>query len=121
PTTARNKRRAEAGEMERQSQEPNDKMDHPPKRKKKGGGRRDNLTEEQKRENHILSEQKRRDLIRQGFSELCSLVPELREGGYSKSVVLMHAAAFLQDLKLRVEKLREYVKQLEIVNGIVPA
>lgn len=121
PTTARNKRRAEAGDVERKSQEPNDKIDHPPKRKKKGGGRRDNLTEEQKRENHILSEQKRRDLIRQGFTELCSLVPELREGGYSKSVVLMHAAAFLQDLKLRVEKLREYVKQLEIANGVVPA
>ena len=38
---------------------------------------RENLTEEQKRANHIQSEQKRRNLIRTGFDELCSLVPSL--------------------------------------------
>lgn len=39
---------------------------------------RENLTEEQKRENHIKSEQKRRTLIREGFEDLNNLVPGLR-------------------------------------------
>ena len=59
---------------------------------------RENLTEEQKRSNHILSEQKRRNLIKHGFEELHDLVPELRNGGLSKSNVLMEAASFLEDL-----------------------
>ena len=59
---------------------------------------RENLTEEQKRSNHILSEQKRRNLIKHGFEELHNLVPELRNGGLSKSNVLMEAASFLEDL-----------------------
>ncbi|KAF2808920.1 uncharacterized protein BDZ99DRAFT_42192 [Mytilinidion resinicola] len=59
---------------------------------------RENLTEEQKRSNHILSEQKRRNLIKSGFEELHDLVPELRNGGLSKSNVLMEAANFLDQL-----------------------
>ncbi|TVY85938.1 hypothetical protein LAWI1_G008655, partial [Lachnellula willkommii] len=39
---------------------------------------RENLTEDQKRENHIKSEQKRRTLIREGFEDLGELVPGLR-------------------------------------------
>lgn len=116
PLTSAKKRRAfdpPDGSDTSKPDSPADKLEPPPKRKKKGGGRRDNLTEDQKRENHIQSEQKRRDLIRQGFNDLCSLVPELREGGYSKSVVLMHAANFLEDLKTRVESLRGYVASLE--------
>lgn len=109
--TSKNKRRA--GDTIRGKDVQGDGSEPPNKRKKKGGGRRDHLTEDQKRENHILSEQKRRDLIRKGFSELCSLVPELREGGYSKSVVLMHVATFLEELKARNERLRAYVRELE--------
>jgi len=59
---------------------------------------RENLSEEQKRSNHIMSEQKRRDLIKRGFEDLHRLVPELRAGGLSKSSVLMEAAAFLEKL-----------------------
>ena len=59
---------------------------------------RENLTEEQKRSNHILSEQKRRNLIKQGFDDLHELVPEIRNGGLSKSAVLNEAANFLQQL-----------------------
>ncbi|WEW57162.1 hypothetical protein PRK78_002624 [Emydomyces testavorans] len=79
---------------------------------------RENLTEEQKRANHILSEQKRRNLIKQGFDELCSLVPELRGGGFSKSTMLTQAADWLQDLlqgnemlKLQLEGLKEQTGQ----------
>src|SRR5262249_16344917 len=57
---------------------------------------RENLTDEQKRNNHIMSEQKRRDLIKRGFEQLHQLVPELRAGGLSKSSVLMEAAGFLE-------------------------
>ncbi|KAG9185542.1 hypothetical protein G6011_06873 [Alternaria panax] len=42
---------------------------------------RENLTEEQKRSNHILSEQKRRDLIKQGYKDLNEVVPAVRGGG----------------------------------------
>lgn len=59
---------------------------------------RENLSEEQKRSNHILSEQKRRNLIKRGFDDLHDLVPEIRNGGLSKSSVLMEAANFLDKL-----------------------
>ncbi|KAI5800035.1 hypothetical protein EDC01DRAFT_765319 [Geopyxis carbonaria] len=83
------------------------------KKKSIAGPKRDNLSEAQKRENHIHSEQKRRNLIRQGFEELCALVPELKAGGYSKSAVLIHAANYLDDLKKGNAKLRLYLQQLE--------
>ncbi|KAI1056451.1 hypothetical protein LB507_001980 [Fusarium sp. FIESC RH6] len=59
---------------------------------------RENLSEEQKRENHIKSEQKRRTLIKEGFDDLCELVPGLRGGGFSKSTMLAMAAEWLDDL-----------------------
>ncbi|KAJ4356081.1 uncharacterized protein N0V89_004108 [Didymosphaeria variabile] len=69
-----------------------------PRRKSMAGSKsqRENLTEEQKRSNHILSEQKRRNLIKRGFDDLHDLVPEIRNGGLSKSGVLTEAANFLQ-------------------------
>ncbi|KAF4975605.1 hypothetical protein FZEAL_7635 [Fusarium zealandicum] len=59
---------------------------------------RENLTEHQKRENHIKSEQKRRTLIKEGFDDLCDLVPGLRGGGFSKSTMLAMTAEWLDDL-----------------------
>ncbi|EOA90583.1 uncharacterized protein SETTUDRAFT_182231 [Exserohilum turcica Et28A] len=59
---------------------------------------RENLTEEQKRNNHILSEQKRRDLIKQGYKDLNEVVPAVRGGGLSKSQILVEAATFLEKL-----------------------
>ncbi|PFH56768.1 hypothetical protein XA68_16028 [Ophiocordyceps unilateralis] len=59
---------------------------------------RENLTEEQKRENHIRSEQKRRTLIKEGFDDLGELVPGLKGGGFSKSTTLTMAAEWLEDL-----------------------
>jgi hypothetical protein len=71
------------------------------KKKRSGSAQRlqrENLTEAQKRSNHILSEQKRRNLIKRGFDDLHDLVPEIRNGGLSKSSVLMEAANFLEKL-----------------------
>ncbi|KAL1966108.1 hypothetical protein VTN77DRAFT_4856 [Rasamsonia byssochlamydoides] len=80
---------------------------------------RENLTEEQKRTNHILSEQKRRNLIKQGFDELCSLVPELRGGGFSKSAMLVHAAEWLEDILRGNELLKSQLAELKAMNGFI--
>ncbi|KAG5925250.1 hypothetical protein E4U61_000027 [Claviceps capensis] len=75
-----------------------------PRRRKSGAAiaaakhPRENLSEEQKRENHIRSEQKRRTLIKQGFDDLGVLVPGLRGGGFSKSTTLTMAADWLEQL-----------------------
>ncbi|KAF3165819.1 hypothetical protein TWF106_007866 [Orbilia oligospora] len=82
------------------------------KKKKPKGPKRENLSEAQKRENHIQSEQKRRNLIREGFDDLCNLVPDLRGGGYSKSAILIHAANFLEQLEDGNKALQLRVKQL---------
>lgn len=67
---------------------------------------RENLSEEQKRSNHIQSEQKRRNLIKNGFDELRRLVPELRAGGLSKSMELMEVSNFLEQVIKANELLR---------------
>ncbi|KAH7351009.1 hypothetical protein BKA65DRAFT_249537 [Rhexocercosporidium sp. MPI-PUGE-AT-0058] len=74
---------------------------------------RENLTEDQKRENHIKSEQKRRTLIREGFEDLGELVPGLRGGGFSKSAVLIMAADWLEDLIKGNEELQRRLDQME--------
>ncbi|EKV04025.1 HLH transcription factor, putative [Penicillium digitatum] len=80
---------------------------------------RENLTEEQKRTNHILSEQKRRNLIRQGFEDLCTLVPALRGGGFSKSAMLTGAADWLEDLLHGNDILQSQLHELKGINGMV--
>lgn len=74
---------------------------------------RENLSEEQKRENHIRSEQKRRTLIKEGFDELCILVPGLRGGGFSKSTMLGMTAEWLDDM---LEGNEVLAKQLASLN-----
>ncbi|TQS31617.1 hypothetical protein Golomagni_08096 [Golovinomyces magnicellulatus] len=71
------------------------------KRRKSGANSktpRENLSEEQKRSNHIRSEQKRRTVIKEGFDDLCELVPGLRGGGFSKSTMLTMAGEWLEEL-----------------------
>ena len=74
---------------------------------------RENLTEDQKRENHIKSEQKRRTLIREGFEDLGELVPGLRGGGFSKSAVLIMAADWLEELIQGNEALRRRLDSMQ--------
>ncbi|RYC63063.1 hypothetical protein CHU98_g3168 [Xylaria longipes] len=59
---------------------------------------RENLTDAQKRENHIKSEQKRRGAIKEGFDDLVFIVPNLQNGGYSKSSMLNLAGDWLESL-----------------------
>ena len=52
------------------------------------------LTEEQKRANHIASEQKRRTAIRSAYDELCGVVPSLRAAvqEYEERLTRVHGA-----------------------------
>lgn len=74
---------------------------------------RENLTEEQKRENHIKSEQKRRTLIKEGFDDLCDIVPGLKGGGFSKSTMLAMAAEWLEEMLRGNEMLKAQLSALE--------
>jgi hypothetical protein len=74
---------------------------------------RENLSEEQKRENHIRSEQKRRTLIKEGFDDLGDLVPGLKGGGFSKSTTLSMAADWLDELLRGNKTLTMQVSALE--------
>ncbi|KAF4776037.1 BHLH family transcription factor [Colletotrichum scovillei] len=79
------------------------------RRRKSGTGAkpaRENLTDAQKRENHIKSEQKRRTLIKEGFDDLCELVPGLKGGGFSKSTMLTMAAEWLEEIMKGNDELR---------------
>lgn len=80
---------------------------------------KENLSEEQKRNNHILSEQKRRNLIRQGFDDLCALVPGLRGGGFSKSAMLTQAADWLEDMIHGNDILSRQLAEMKNINGLV--
>ncbi|KAF3766350.1 hypothetical protein M406DRAFT_224803, partial [Cryphonectria parasitica EP155] len=60
--------------------------------------KRENLTEDQKRENHINSEKKRRKVISTGFENLGLIVPPPNTGITSKSAVLESTVLFLQEL-----------------------
>jgi heteromeric Ino2p/Ino4p transcription factor len=73
------------------------------------GGDKPRLTEAQKKENHIRSEQKRREAIREGFDRLASIVPGLEGQGRSEAVVLGGA------IKLMREKIVE--REALIVQG----
>lgn len=86
------------------------------KRRKSGANNskipRENLSEEQKRENHIRSEQKRRTVIKEGFDDLCELVPGLRGGGFSKSTMLTMAGEWLEELLKGNEALASQLSSL---------
>ncbi|KAJ2679392.1 hypothetical protein GGI25_001527 [Coemansia spiralis] len=86
------------------------------------------LTEEERRANHIASEQRRRNQIRQGYAELMTLVTTLNDpalGNHpgtaqstpSKAVILAHAIQFIRGLEEGNRLLR---KRLEGSRHILP-
>ncbi|RUS14325.1 hypothetical protein BC937DRAFT_93999 [Endogone sp. FLAS-F59071] len=72
------------------------------------------LTEEEKRANHIQSEQKRRNTIRAGFRDLTDLVPTLKNVNNSKSTILFKAVEYIRYLERRNRGLRDKVGGLEM-------
>ncbi|KAJ4397289.1 Transcription factor [Gnomoniopsis smithogilvyi] len=75
------------------------------------------LTEEQKRQNHITSEQKRRQGIRYGFDKLCEVVPGLEGQGRSEGHVLNETTRQLLDA---IEERKQLVAEVERRGGVVP-
>jgi hypothetical protein len=96
----------------------------PPKKRKRKDNRdesppkqRENLTAEQKRENHIKSEQKRRQEIARNYNNLTKVVPGLEASGMSKSVMLQTAGTFVEDLLSVNKRLRAQLEALRAAEG----
>ncbi|OZJ05356.1 hypothetical protein BZG36_01531 [Bifiguratus adelaidae] len=70
------------------------------------------LTPEEKRINHIVSEQKRREAIRTGYRDLAELIPRLQGEGSSKSSILFKAVDFIKHLEKRNARLRDQLDEL---------
>ncbi|KAI4727144.1 hypothetical protein E4T49_05088 [Aureobasidium sp. EXF-10728] len=85
---------------------------------KLGSIARKNLTEDQKRSNHIRSEQKRRNIIKQGYEDLNELVPNLKTGGFSKSAVLTETTRFLEEIHLGNNSMETYLRNLAAEKGV---
>ncbi|EON98330.1 putative helix-loop-helix dna-binding domain-containing protein [Phaeoacremonium minimum UCRPA7] len=74
------------------------------------------LTEEEKKQNHIASEQKRRQAIREGFDRLTELVPGLEGQGRSEGIVLKRTVEFMHE---QIEERRKIVQKIEQNGGQV--
>jgi hypothetical protein len=63
---------------------------------------RANLSDTQKRNNHIASEQKRRDAMKTNYEDLNRLVPSLQNGqhGMSRSEILQNSADYLDAVRI---------------------
>ncbi|GKZ21125.1 hypothetical protein AbraIFM66951_008687 [Aspergillus brasiliensis] len=72
------------------------------------------LTEQEKKNNHIASEQKRRAAIREGFDRLTELVPGLEGQGRSESIVLRKTVDFIQ---LQLQERQELIAEIERRGG----
>lgn len=83
-----------------------------PKRQKPNN--RDILTDDEKRVNHIASEQKRRNTIRLGFKELTDIIPTLKNINNSKSTILFKAVEYIKHLDKRNRGLREKISTLQV-------
>ncbi|KAG0005054.1 hypothetical protein BGZ65_012066 [Modicella reniformis] len=71
------------------------------------------LTEDEKRANHIASEQKRRNTIRNGFKDMTDIVPDLRDVNSSKSTILFKAVDFIRHLERQNQVLQAKANRLE--------
>ncbi|KAF8929271.1 hypothetical protein EDD21DRAFT_341625 [Dissophora ornata] len=71
------------------------------------------LTEEEKRANHIASEQKRRNTIRNGFKDMTDIIPDLKDVNSSKSTILFKAVDFIKHLEKQNRVLQEKAGRLE--------
>lgn len=74
------------------------------------------LSEHEKKANHIASEQKRRQAIREGFDRLTELVPGLEGQGRSESVVLKKTVDYM---RAQLEERRRLVDRVEDLGGHV--
>ncbi|KAI8082730.1 uncharacterized protein BX664DRAFT_387883 [Halteromyces radiatus] len=71
------------------------------------------LSQDEKRANHIASEQKRRQNIRHGFQQLTDLIPSLKNMPHSKSTILFKTADYIRYSEKRNKVLQDRLKQLQ--------
>lgn len=69
------------------------------------------LSAEQKKQNHIESERKRREAIRSGFEKLSEKVPDSKGKASSEGVVLANTVKHIQQLQARKEELRKQAEK----------
>lgn len=74
------------------------------------------LTEEEKKQNHIASEQKRRAAIRAQFDRLAELTPGMAGLGRSEGVVLAKVVEFARE---QVEERKKLIAEIEMRDGVV--
>ncbi|KAJ5578583.1 transcriptional regulator family: Helix-loop-helix [Penicillium hispanicum] len=74
------------------------------------------LTDQEKKNNHIASEQKRRAAIREGFDRLTELVPGLEGQGRSESIVLQKTVDFIH---LKLQERQGLIAEIENKGGRV--
>jgi hypothetical protein len=74
------------------------------------------LTDQEKKSNHIASEQKRRAAIREGFDRLTELVPGLEGQGRSESIVLQKTVDFIH---LKLQERQSLIAEIENKGGRV--
>lgn len=67
---------------------------------------RPRLTEQEKKNNHIASEQKRRQAIREGFDRLAEIVPGMKGQGRSEAQMLTATVEEMRNQISDKEKLR---------------
>ncbi|KAI8344768.1 hypothetical protein BC941DRAFT_387572 [Chlamydoabsidia padenii] len=72
------------------------------------------LTEDEKRANHIASEQKRRNAIRTGFKDMTDIIPTLKNINHSKSTILFKAVEYIRHLDKRNRGLRDKLRALQV-------
>ncbi|KAI8062518.1 hypothetical protein BC940DRAFT_349576, partial [Gongronella butleri] len=78
------------------------------------------LTEEQKKANHIASEQKRRANIRIGFDQLVDIVPTLSHCHRSESLILQKSYDYIHQLIDTKSQLKDRVRELQVLLGDLP-
>ncbi|CAO3632368.1 unnamed protein product [Cunninghamella echinulata] len=71
------------------------------------------LSQDEKRANHIASEQKRRQNIRNGFKQLSDIIPTLKNMPHSKSTILFKAADYIKHTEKRNKILQDRLKHLQ--------
>ncbi|KAL1839759.1 hypothetical protein VTJ49DRAFT_1182 [Mycothermus thermophilus] len=74
--------------------------------------RRQNLTKEEKRQRHNQSEQRRRGYTKNNYEALRSLIPEVRDGRYSKAATLKIVADLLESMHAGNDALRMRVEEV---------
>ncbi|KAJ5997876.1 hypothetical protein N7499_005728 [Penicillium canescens] len=74
------------------------------------------LTDQEKKSNHIASEQKRRAAIREGFDRLTELVPGLEGQGRSESIVLQKTVDFIH---VKLQERHDLIAEIESKGGHV--